>query len=377
MPSPVPDPHDDGTRDRRQFRMTNDRLDGRDGWIVAACVVALVASRLAWVHWDLDTSLYWEESYRWVSAIEILRGPTQPILDYQADHYQGGSLVMILLSLPFLRVLGESMAVMKLSAIAFSSAILALLYLLGRRMFGRPTAIIAALVYVAGPPLVAYWGVAVMGSHHESTLFSLLQLLVFYDLLTGARRTPAAWALFGIVSGMGLWFCYTSGLSLVACGLTWLLLEGLPRPRETAAALVGGLAGLVIWFAYNAGRGFVGIRRVVELFGYGNPIDSWEAQTRMDKVIHLVSRDLPLGLVLPFEGSWPSSVTTLVVAAFVVPLTVALVAAVARTTRAFVGDRERPNGRRAAWSWSSWCMAWCSSPSISAPNSPSTETWER
>jgi len=104
-------------------------LDSRDAAMLAAFVAAFVTSRLAWAYLNLDTSLYWEESYRWISALEILKGPVQPLMDYQADHYQGGSLVMILLSVPLLRVLGESMAVFKLSAILFSSATLSLLYI--------------------------------------------------------------------------------------------------------------------------------------------------------------------------------------------------------------------------------------------------------
>jgi hypothetical protein len=331
------------TRIRRALRPENGnrsfafhRIESRDAGIIASFAAAFVASRLAWVYLNLDTSLYWEESYRWISALELLNGPVQPSLDYQADHYQGGSLVMILLSLPLLRVFGESMVAMKLTAILFSSVILSIAYVVGLRLFGRTTALIAALAYLVGPPLVAYWGVVVMGSHNESVLFSLLQLLVFVELLSGNWRTSTAWVLFGFISGAGLWFCYTSGLSLVACGLTWLLLEGLPRMRELAAAMLGTLAGLAPWFAYNATRGLVGLRRIVEIFGYGNPIDTWEQQSRADKVIHLVSHDLPLGLVLPFDTTWSPWVTLPLIAAFVIPLTTAVAIAVYRVGDSFL-----------------------------------------
>jgi 4-amino-4-deoxy-L-arabinose transferase-like glycosyltransferase len=323
-------------------------IDRRDGWLLGLIVVLFVASRLLWVDSYLDSSLYWEESYRWISALELMDGPTQPLLDYQADHYQGGSLVMTLLALPLLRIFGKNMIAMKLTAILFSSAMLCMIYVLARRVFGRPTALIAALAYLTGPPLVAYWGVVVMGSHNESVLFSLLQFLVLFELLSGNRRTPAAWALFGLVSGVGLWFCYTSGLGLLACGITWVLLRGLPRGREMVAAVAGTLTGLAPWFVYNVGRGFVGLRRIIEIFGYGDPIDAWEAQGRVEKVMHLVTRDLPLGLLLPFEGASPRGLTTPLIIAFAIPLTVAIVVAFVRAARSLLRAGEDP-GNTNGW----------------------------
>ena len=46
---------------------------------------------------------------------------------------------------------------------------------------------------------------------------------------TGRWRTARGWLAFGFLSGLGLWFCYTSGLSLVACAVAWLWLERAPR----------------------------------------------------------------------------------------------------------------------------------------------------
>jgi hypothetical protein len=40
-----------------------------------------------------------------------------------------------------------------------------------------------------------------MGSHSESILFSLAELLIFFEIRAGRWRSPAGWALLGFVGG--------------------------------------------------------------------------------------------------------------------------------------------------------------------------------
>jgi len=308
-------------------------LDSRDAWILGLLVLAFLGSRLLWLAWNPGSSIYWEESYRWVAALELLTTPSQPLLHYQADHYQGGSLVMILLALPGLALLGESALVLKLPALLFSTGILATLYLVGRRYFGRPVGGLAALGYLVGPPLVAYWGLVVMGSHHESNLFSLLMISLLLALITRRSRTLGTWTLLGVVAGSGIWFCPTSGQTLLACGLAWLLLERLPRPGELACALGGGLVGLIPWLVYNFQFEFRGVMRVLELFGFGDPVDPWAPQTLWEKLVALVTYDLPVGLTVPTEGTVGPALTALLSIAFAAPLAGALALASARCGR--------------------------------------------
>jgi hypothetical protein len=172
-----------------------------------------------------------------------------------------------------------------------------------------------------------------MGSHGESALFSLLQILLFLELLSSRWRTPAAWTAFGLVSGLGIWFCYTSGLCLAACALTWLMLEGMPRPKELLAVAGGGLVGLMPWFSYNVHHDFVGLERILELFGGGDPIDPWVPHDRWTKLWSFFRRDLALGLVSPFWFSLGRSVSPLLIGAVVVPLAAGLAAALLRAIR--------------------------------------------
>ena len=311
------------------------QMDARDAKILAALATAFVLSRLLWLLWNPGSATYWEEAYRWVAANELLTEPTQSLLGYQADHYQGGSLVMIFLILPVFRILGESAVALKLPALLVSTGVLSALFLVARRHFGRPVGILAALAYLTGPPLVAYWGLVVMGSHHESNLFSLILFALLLRMLSASERTLGSWGLFGLVAGLGAWFCYTATLSLAACGITWLLLERLPRPKEILCAAGGFLAGFFPWVVYNITFGFPGLVRIQELFGLREPVDHWVNQTLLEKLGQFLSYDLPVGLVLPVAGTFTPSVGAALCIAFYAPVVVALALSVGRAAGLF------------------------------------------
>lgn len=273
----------------------------REDWRnVGFMVLALYATRLAWIAYNPDSGLYWEEDYRWVAAREILSGFRQPVFDYQADNYQGGSLVQIALITGAFAIFGETLASLKIATLVFPAATLVALFVVTRIWFGRTTAWLVGVGYLIGPPLIAFSALIPMGSHGESALFSLIQLGIFLGILTRYWHTPAGWAALGCVTGLGLWYCYTSGLSLAACGLAWLILEGVPNVRLLLAGAGGTVVGLAPWFVYNLQNDFAGFQRLLEIFGAGDPIDAWAPQSPFEKVFALLTRDLPTGLVDPF-----------------------------------------------------------------------------
>ncbi len=310
----------------------------RDAIQLGLLAVLLVSTRITWVLVWPDSAVYWEEGYRWVAAVEILEAPIQPWVDYQADTYQGGSLVLIFLIAGLFAVFGESLLALKCAALIGAVATLVALYALCRLFFSSRAALWAGIAYVAGPPLLAHSALIVMGSHGESALFSLAQLILFLGLVEGRFRSPGGWIAFGFVTGLGAWFCYTSGLSAVACGITWLLLARLPRPAELAAAASGALLGLGPWLLYNAQHDFVGVVRVVELFGAGDPIDAWEPVALPEKLWLFFARDLPEGLALPFREAASSGQARWLKLGLMLPLGAAWIASIVRVVRGIRRD---------------------------------------
>jgi hypothetical protein len=317
------------------------RLDRQDGLRLAMLLGLFLASRILWVETNLAAAVYWEEDFRWVVLHEILGGPLRSILDYQADHYQGGSLLLTLLAAGFTWLFGVSALSYKMAAISCSTGTLALLYIVGRKAFGQRTALLVSLGYIAGPPLIAYWGLVVMGSHGESLLFSLGMLLLFHRLLTTAGRTMGTWFGFGLVAGLGLWFCPTAGVTLGACGLTWLVLMGLPRIGEFCAATGGAALGLVPWLGYNLQYGFPGLDRILEMFGYLEPIDPWIEMSAREKAWNLVSNDWLEGIITPWLEPLPGALAGLLQLGYGLPFALGLILFAARLVRGGGSTRQR------------------------------------
>lgn len=305
-------------------------IDLSDVWILLLLISLFVVSRLIWLWLNPFSAGYFEENYRWVAAHELLSKPALTFLDYQADHYQGGSLVMILLVCFYFLLFGESVIFLKLAALTFSIGIIVMLYLIGRMFFGRSAGIIAALCFLMGPPLVAVWGLVVLGSHGESIFFSLLQIFLYLGILSGKWRTTSVMWLFGLVSGVGIWFCYTTGLSLLACALCFLILKGFPKRNELLLIAMGFLMGVSPWFIYNFQYDFAGIGRIMEIFGYGKPPDNWLPVSRLDKIISFFTTDFPLGVVTPYGFLMQGIINRLLVVIFYLLLGVSFIVSIWR-----------------------------------------------
>jgi len=269
---------------------------------VVAGLVVLVALRLVLIHVNLPISFYWEEGYRLVIGTELLNGPHLPVAEYQADHYQGGSLVIGIMAVPLFSLLGASFETLKLVPLSFTLATTVLWCILLWRALGPPTAAIDAWLLVLGPPLAQVYQVVAMGSHAESAFFTAAGFLLVCEISAGAlsRFLPF---LLGLVGGLGLWFCYTAASGVAAWGLIWLFFS----PRGTVRRgflplLCGGLVGLLPWLVYNFGHDFQGLDYMAELLIEKRPVfpSLHEASSAM-RLLGLFTTDLPRLFDLPRE----------------------------------------------------------------------------
>ncbi len=264
-----------------------------------AAVLAFAASRWLWISRAPLSTQYWEEGYRWLALEEIRGGAPLPLLAFQADHYQGGSLALIALSFALTWLGVGTFGALKLTAVGFGGATCAALFAIGRVFFGRAAGVLSALIYLLGPPLVAYFGVVAMGFHAESALFSLAGFGVFLSLATAAQRSLLRWLLLGAISGLGVWFTPTAAIGVLACILTWPLLAERPRPVELAVAALGLGLGLTPWLVYNAAYDFAGVTRLLEVFDLAPSTDPWRSQGVLERARELLLRAPAQGLLDP------------------------------------------------------------------------------
>jgi arylsulfatase len=270
-----------------------------DSLACGAAVAAFAASRWLWIARAPLSSQYWEEGYRWLALEEILAGAPLPLLDFQADHYQGGSLVMIALARALASLGVAPFVALKAVAVGFGSATCAALFVLGRLFFGRAAGVLSALIYLLGPPLVAYWGVVAMGFHAESALFSVIGVGWLLALAKRTERSPFHWLAFGAFSGLGIWFTPTAAIGVLACVLAWPLLAARPRAAELAAAALGLCLGLAPWLLYNVTHDFAGSTRLLEVFGLAGSADPWRNQGLLERARDLFLRAPSEGLLDP------------------------------------------------------------------------------
>ncbi|MEE8581888.1 MAG: glycosyltransferase family 39 protein, partial [Myxococcota bacterium] len=238
-------------------------------------------------------------------------------------------------------VTGVGLPMLKIAALIFSGGTLLALYVVARRFFGRGAGLLAALAYVAGPPLVAFWGVCLMGFHSESVLPSLLLTHLTLSLVAERERNARAWLGVGLLVGLNLWFTPIAAIAVAACGLTLLALRGVPRPRELAWGAAGATIGLLPWLAYNVTHEWAGIGRVLELFGLRPARDLFRSQSLWPRTVELLTRTPTEGLLDPAGELVGSVWRPLLFAAVLLPAAAALIASARRTLRALAGPRWR------------------------------------
>src|SRR5437899_7423336 len=181
-------------------------------------LLLFVASRLLYlVLIDPARLVVWggEELYRGTIAQELVTGVKMPFIEYRADNYSGGSLVIGALAAGFFLLFGPTLFALKLAPLLVFTLALVFWYWPNERLAGERVAGYFALLFCFSPPLFTDYSVTAMGFHSESIVFSALTVFLLFRMLSDKTGSPALPVLLGLVAGIGLWFCYTYGLTLL------------------------------------------------------------------------------------------------------------------------------------------------------------------
>src|SRR3989475_12326579 len=133
-----------------------------------------------------------------------------------------GTLVMGGLAAGFFLLFGPNVVALKLASLLVFTLVLAFWYWTIQRAAGERVAGYFAFLFCFSPPLLTAYSVAAPGGHGESLLFSALTVFLLFRMLSDERGSPAFPALLGLTAGVGLWFDYIYGLTLLATLGFWL-----------------------------------------------------------------------------------------------------------------------------------------------------------
>src|SRR3989441_4062880 len=238
-------------------------------------LLLFVASRLLYVVLiDPDYLVLYggEELYRGTIAQELITGLTLPFTEYRADNYAGGSLVIGGIAAGFFLLFGPTLFALKLAPLLLFTLALAIWYRTIHRTAGERVARYFALLFCFSPPLLTAHSVTTMGFHSESIFFSSLTVFLLFRMLSDEGDSPAYPVLLGLTAGLGLWFTYIYGLTLLALLGFWLGYD--KRVRWKLGVLwfaLGFAAGFAPWILFNVQTHFAGLvihdKTVWEHFG--------------------------------------------------------------------------------------------------------------
>lgn len=223
---------------------------------VLAAVLLFIVSRFLYMFFLNDRDVMTdfkliEVRYTGLVAQHLLDGLIMPFWDYQYSSYDGGTLITSLMLVPFFGLLGPSSFTLAFYGLVNSLVTFLLWRQLARRYFGEKTGWILVLLFILAPPLHIKVTLLPSGNHIEVSLFIILVIHFFFKIFfvtaqENVQKKPRlpVWADFiflGLFAGLGVYFCYSSAVLLLACFLFWMTLD----KRGFA---VRNYAGLVLAF---------------------------------------------------------------------------------------------------------------------------------
>ena len=187
-----------------------------------------------------------EDGFILTASWELLHHNIWPYQAYQLTDFEGGSLVMALLSTPFCLLFGPSVFTLKVTAVLVSCVTLTGVFLLCKEVFGRPVAILAGVLYIFSPSPIYAYTMTAHGFHPDSMA---LQIFFLWGMACCYVRPPSRLRFFwvGAVGGFAIYFAYISAIAVIAALGPWIW-RRLRRwrqeaePRFLVVPFVGGLA---------------------------------------------------------------------------------------------------------------------------------------
>lgn len=223
----------------------------RFGYI--ALVAAFVAFRAALLVSSYDANTNWEEPVFLFGALELADVGVTHVLEYQDDLNHGGSVVLLLLAVPWIQVMGTSLLALKGLAILWSTLTLMAFVAVGWRHWSPRVGLWLGVCFAVASPTFARLNITLVGSHPESLLPVALALDAYLGWARARRegQPESPWTAFalGLWSGVAMWISYVSTMFIAPL----LVLRAAARGGRGRLDLVGlgWIVGVMPWLVQN------------------------------------------------------------------------------------------------------------------------------
>lgn len=269
---------------------------GREGrvtplWLVVVAVVVAVALR-AWILSSPVGRADGDEAVVGLMARAFLDGDLSVFFWGQS---YGGVIEPALASLVF-AVAGTSTVALKIVPVLLSFVAALLVWRIGKRTVGEPSASTAGLLFLVYPPAFLWWSTKERGFYWVAlvlVLGVLLAALRIRDAAPDPRRSDVA--ALGLLAGIA-WYTTPQSAYVVAPVLGWIAVRHSALWKKALPALPAAFLGALPWIAWNVRHGLRSLQEV----------DPWVHSTYAGRLDGFFTTLLPtlLGARHAYSGDW-------------------------------------------------------------------------
>jgi len=235
--------------------------------ILFILVFILLLTRVVVLLFFIDKFFLYEELHHGMIAKEVMEGSDLSIFEYPLTNYEHGGSWSAILTIPFFALFGKNRFALLLTPVAFSAAILIILFLFAYKFFNRRVAIITALLYIFSSRIWFTFNLHNGVMHFDNIIFTVAAMYLFYEIIFNSKNNPGYYFFLGLVSGFGTYWVYTYLVTAAAILLLWFLRDKkMFLKKGFYIFLAGFLVGMLPWFYYNLGTHFESIK---DVFYYG------------------------------------------------------------------------------------------------------------
>lgn len=217
----------------------------------ALCIWAIVAVGTALRLIALGHTSFWIDE---IASVAIARRPA-PVFWHFLWHDEGNMALYYVLLRPWLHF-GYGEGVVRVLSVIPGIVSIPVMYVLGKRLFGRITGILAAILLALSPCAIA------VSQEARAYSFVVLAALLSTYLFVLLIETPAykLACFYGVVAGLTCYFHYFGVLVPAAHAISLLALRRERRPWKpllSAGAIVAAMAAPILWLIHAQDAGHI------------------------------------------------------------------------------------------------------------------------